>query len=453
MRSKTFHPINQAVVLAIGLLVVQQLIVASSTIWITRLIAHIQEGHFVFYFLALYLAALLLPYFPGAAALVEMAKAKVRANVQFTKCFANNYRGQVVEWANSSHHTTKSSILTGEAPQTINGYLDFLYHFCSCSLSVVINLLVLAFIVEPLLLLSYAIGITFAFLILHFQKRWKRILSLRAQQGRIKWLSMLFNAWDNVLLGNRYNFGLWQNKTQQRAQRFTNSTIKLMGFSQGISVAMAFALLAPTFALVCYLAVVNAQNLTWLAMLVVVLPRLFQVLSYSYEMLFVLADFPMQKSRLQTVTKMLTAPENSEESLEKRIQWEKIQVVCADKNRMVAKELLSALPTKGRLTLQGENGSGKTSLLLLVKMVQKESAFYLPPKHGLEFVGIKDGLSTGQLACTILQEFADKVTTPIILLDEWDANLDSKNMKKLSKVIDKLASKGIVIESRHRISQ
>ena len=107
-----FHFFNQGGLLAIGLLVIQQLIVASSTIWITRLIAHIQEGRFSYPLLLLYLTSLFLPYLPGAAALIEVAKAKVRANIQFVNSFASIYRGQIVEWTNSSHHLTKSSILT-----------------------------------------------------------------------------------------------------------------------------------------------------------------------------------------------------------------------------------------------------------------------------------------------------------------------------------------------------
>jgi energy-coupling factor transporter ATP-binding protein EcfA2 len=37
-----------------------------------------------------------------------------------------------------------------------------------------------------------------------------------------------------------------------------------------------------------------------------------------------------------------------------------------------------------------------------------------------------------------------------ILLDEWDANLDSENIGRLDAAIDRLAEKWTVIESRHR---
>lgn len=453
-KKKEFFLFNKGVLFSISLLIIQQLIVASSTIWITRLIARIQQGSFSYQFLGLYLISLFLPYFPGAAALIEMAKAKVRANIQYINSFANVYRGQILEWTNSAHHSTISSILTGEAPQAINGYLDYLYHFASCGLNVVFNLIILAFIVEPWLLISYAVGISFAFFILKIQKKWKRILSIRAQQGRIKWTSMLLKAWDNILIDNIYNFNIWQKKTDRRGKRLEGSSIKLESMSQGVSIGMAFALLGPSFALICYLPIMYGYNLTILAVMVVALPRLFQVLSYSYEMLFVLADFPMQKSRMKTVTKLLDSPtlptvEQAYKKLEKRIQWEKIRITF-NQTEVESKSIFESFPNEGRYTIKGENGSGKSSLLLLIKTIKGREAFYLPVKHDLAFQLSKDGFSTGQLVRKTLHEVLEKLDTSIVLLDEWDANLDTANQQQLSKLIDQISQKKCVIEVRHR---
>ncbi|MGK5595750.1 MAG: hypothetical protein ACSNEK_10400 [Parachlamydiaceae bacterium] len=120
------------------------------------------------------------------------------ANVQFINQFSNIYRGQVATWAKPSDHCTTASILTGEVPQTINGYLDYIYHFTSFGLNVFCNLIIIAFIIEPWLLISYLVGIGLAFLVLKIQNKSKKTLSLRAQQGRIKWTSMLLKAWNNI---------------------------------------------------------------------------------------------------------------------------------------------------------------------------------------------------------------------------------------------------------------
>ncbi|MBS0621689.1 MAG: hypothetical protein JSR80_01865 [Verrucomicrobia bacterium] len=452
--NKKLRFFNKNVLSSIIFLIIQQIIVASSTIWITRLIAQIQQEQFSYFLLGSYLASLFLPYFPGSIALVQMAKAKMVSTISFVNHFVNSYRGYIVEWTNSSRRSTLSSILGGEAQQTIDDYLDYTYHFFSCGLNVFLNLFVLAFIIEPWLLASYAVGLLFAFLILRFQKKMKKVLSLRAQQGRIKWVEMLLKAWDNVLLDNSYNFNIWRKKTAQRGKRLTYSSVKLQLFSQAISVGMAFVLLGPSFFLIWYLPVMHNYDFVLLAMIVVALPRTFQVLSYSYELLFVLSELPMQKSRAKTILNILELPKLTglEETLGKlkaRIQWEKIDIT-SPQTQMLAQALVDSLPSRGRYTIKGENGSGKSSILLLLKMLNGKEAFYLPAKHDLAFQCSQQQLSTGQLTRKMLHELVARLETPIVLLDEWDANLDLKNQRELSSWIDQLAQKKCVIEVRHR---
>jgi len=453
-QSNKFNLFNSNVSLAIGLLVIQQLIVASSTIWITLLIAGIQQGSFSYSLLGLYLAALLLPYLPGGLALIEITKAKMRANIQYIDNFANIYRGHISEWSNATQHSKTASILTSEAQQTINGFFDYVYRFASCGLNVALNLIIIAVILDYWLLASYAIGISLAFLILKYQKKIKTVLSLKSQNSRIKWISMLLKAWDNVLINNLYNYSIWQEKTRQRGKRLVGSGVKLEYLSQGVSIGMALVLFAPTFALIAYLPIIYEFDLTALAIMVVALPRLFQVLSYSYELLYVLADFPMQKSRMKTVKMLLESPnlsdaEQAYQKLEKRIFWDKIQLAF-NTEPVSPKTILESLSSKGRYTIKGENGSGKSSLLLLIKMIKEREAFYLPVKHDLVFNGSIDHVSTGQSVKKVLQEVLEKLDTPIILLDEWDANLDTINKHKLSEIIDQISQKKCVIEVRHK---
>ncbi len=453
MERKSFRIFNDAVWLTLGFLILQQLISASSTIWITRLIAHIQAGAPSFIWLGLYLTSLFLHYLPGSFALVQKTKAKYKADVQFVELFATTYRGRIMEWLNRDSHNSKSSILTGEANQTFNEYLDFIYNVSYYGFHVLFNLIILAFVIQPYLLITYLFGVLLTCIVLKWQKEWKRILTLRAQQGRVKWIAMMLKAWDNVLLNNRYNLGFWHQKIIKRAKRLIISNVRLEGFSQGVSVIMAFLLLAPSFFLICYTAIGRVTDLVWLAMMVVTLPSLFDVMSYSYELLLLLSNYPMQKARLETVLKLLDPhklPEisHSQNELENRIQWEKL-VLSKEGASLSAKHFLSSLPSTGRITLRGENGCGKTSFLLLIKMVEGEAAFYLPPKHDLVFQLSKNQLSTGQLARKTLQELFIHLDNNVILLDEWDANLDRENSEALSSLIDKLSLRACVIESRH----
>ncbi len=437
----------------VGFLLLQQIIMASSTVWIVRLIEEIQEGNFSYILLSLYLISLLLPYIPGAGAEFQLERAKIKANLHFVDLFVKTHKGEVIEWTNTAHHSSKSTIMTSEAPQTINNYIDYLYYFASYGISSAINILVIAIIVEPLLLVTYVTGLLLAFLILKLQSKRKKISSLKAQQGRMKWISMLLKAWDNILLNNDYNLTMWRHKMDQRGKRLMGSRVRLESLTQVVRISMAFALLAPSCLLIVSLPYLYKDNLTHLAMMVVALPRLFQILSYSYDLLYQLADYPMQKGYLNTVLKHLnilshTVGENSSDALSNRIKWDKIQLT-SNENEVQLKSFLNQLPATGRYTIKGENGSGKTALLLHLKMLNGENAFFLPVKHDLVFKRSSTASSTGQLAQKTLAEIFHRLNAPIVLLDEWDANLDTFNQGELSKLIDQLALKKCVIEVRH----
>ena len=60
------------------------------------------------------------------------------------------------------------------------------------------------------------------------------------------------------------------------------------------------------------------------------------------------------------------------------------------------------------------------------------------------------GRSTGELLKEQVEEIYQNVEAKIILLDEWDANLDGLNQNRLSNLIDQIAQKKCVIEVRHR---
>lgn len=431
-------------------LLIQQVIVASSSIWLTSFILGVSEGQPSVKWLWLYLLSLILPYLPGALALIEVSKNQIRSCVSYIQKFSELYPGKILKWSDHEQRTTTSSILSGEACPTINEYVEYLYHLISSGINVFLNIFVLAFLINSSLLITYVIGIILSSCILYFQKQLKAKLALHAQESRIQWTSLLIKAWDNILLNNMYNLNIWNKKADKQGQLLIHNTVKLEKFNQFIGIMMAFALIFPSMIFIAYLAILNLHNLPFLATLAVLLPRLFQILTYSYELLFYVADYPVQKARLNTVLSIIN-PKSSLENhdvLMDRINLDKI-FIKQQIDGLTTKDLLNNIPSLGRVTLNGDNGSGKTSLLLMIKALHKQDAFYLPSKHDLLFNLDKNQLSTGQLAIKVLKEIKDKVETPIILLDEWDANLDKKNRQEFSLLIDELALKHCVIEVLH----
>ncbi len=113
-------------------------------------------------------------------------------------------------------------------------------------------------------------------------------------------------------------------------------------------------------------------------------------------------------------------------------------------------ELLDYTTRSGRVTLRGENGAGKSTLLMLIKNSLSDRAFFLPTQNQLSFTSETNKYSTGESLRNRLLEILERVDVDVLLLDEWDANLDKENQERLSLLIDELAEKKCVIEVRHR---
>ena len=105
----------------------------------------------------------------------------------------------------------------------------------------------------------------------------------------------------------------------------------------------------------------------------------------------------------------------------------------------------------GRITIRGDNGTGKSTLLMLLKKELASNAFYLPISSKLFFPNLlKKEASTGERLVLQLDNIKKEIDARVILLDEWDANLDNVNIEKISKMIDEISKTKCVIEVTHR---
>ena len=129
------------------------------------------------------------------------------------------------------------------------------------------------------------------------------------------------------------------------------------------------------------------------------------------------------------------------------IQYDKISIkqtnLPFDKNN---------LPKTGRITLIGQNGVGKSSLLLQLKEQFGNNAYYLPAKHSLFFANAMSHQgSSGQQLIRQLSELKSELSDiQVLLLDEWDAHLDRKNMAMIGDWLNHWADDLLIIDVRHR---
>lgn len=204
-------------------------------------------------------------------------------------------------------------------------------------------------------------------------------------------------------------------------------------------------LMIPVLLMSFYLFKTNWHNNAVSAVLIATLPRQIQLLQMCYSLISYNVGVAMIKARINGLFAIF---KDNHQDLTPFIQYDKISIkqtnLPFDKNK---------LPKTGRITLIGQNGVGKSSLLLQLKEQFGNNAYYLPAKHSLFFANAMSHQgSSGQQLLSQVDELT-KITSDdikVLLLDEWDAHLDRKNMAMIDEKLIKLANQFLIIEIRHR---
>lgn len=443
-------------------LTIQQAFEASSTFWLVLVMKAITTGEPFLHYLLFYLASLVFPYIPWCLAYVLKISWKQEALKAFIHTFVASNKNNIGEWNNKALKEEKLSILTAEAPNAINALIDYLFDLYGYVLSVFFNIIALSIVVEPLFSVAYGISVLAVLMVMNIKRRQQRHLTKKALAARVDLTQSLLAAWDNVLLGNNYNYTLWEDKTSQRLKRTLQRNVDLERFDQIMAIFISLMTSIPSLLVVIHYAIKNQHDQVALTTFLVTLPILFMILSYTYQTLTLAFRWGMHKSKLVSLYKTIQAKTDQAIELEKKVKWDKIRLmtetVTPDTNVSLAfpqelnshQDILKQIESQGRLTIRGENGSGKSTLLMLVKQALKNRAFLLPTFNQLSFESEMNKFSTGEALKNKLLEIFQKVDTDVLLLDEWDANLDPENRKLLSQLIHDISKQKCVIEVRHR---
>lgn len=449
--------INRYGISSFAILTFQQAIEATSTLWLVFVMQSIATGEPFFTYLLLYLSTLVLPYIPGCIAFIMRIYWKQEALRSFINAFITSNRNNIVDWNNHNLREEKLSILTGEAPTAVNALIDYIFDLYSYVASVFFNIIALSIVVEPLFAVAYGISLTAVIVVMQLKRRMQRQLTNKALTARVDLIQSLLGAWDNVLIGNDYNFKLWVEKKTQRLNRSLKKNIDLERFDQVMAILISLMTSIPSLLVVIYFAFIHRHDPVRLSSFIVTLPMLFLILSYTYQTLSLAFRWGMHKSKLTALFKAILPSPYESKLMAQKVKWDKIKLSEQTKaeNEKIslsysADNLIDRAKKSGRVTLRGENGAGKSTLLMLLKHALQKQAFYLPTQSHLSFsTGTKDN-STGESLKNHLIEILEKVDADTLLLDEWDANLDQDNREALSILIDEIAVRKCVIEVRHR---
>ncbi|MBX3020660.1 MAG: hypothetical protein KF799_03200 [Bdellovibrionales bacterium] len=443
--------VTRTSVLYVGLtsLLLQQILVGFSTYLIVRITRNVEAEKPIIFLLFTFGMCILTPYFLAILNNLCLSRLKFALNRAFVRNFSTTFNARPFLWRSTDLKRTCSAILTKEGPGLIADSVDTGYYTLSLSLNLTIQSLALAYAIEGRLALVLLGGFLISIPLTMFNQK---IVSRAAQamENASYFLTKhISNLWDNVVLGNAYNEGRYIETYETRFAQARAKALTSILSTGTSSVVVALAFMLPLSMYVYSSLSSETQTKAGQLALMAVLPRLLMMLNAAYELLSSLNHVLSLGGRSAMLNTELEKSLRAADSNPPQSQFELLRLSDRDGGPIELPALPDILSKPGRTTITGPNGSGKSTFILKLKAQLGEQAFLLPCRHDLDFAQPNSELSTGQLQLQILTEIAERRKAKILLLDEWDANLDDKNRAALDTLIEVLSKQLRIIEVRH----
>lgn len=421
---------------------IAQIIVASSTYFIAKLASSSTDGNLSLPHLIGFITSLIIVLIPLYFSSIYLERAKFDALLRYHQAFEQAFLGKACHHQNTTLKTSAMAMLAQESKLTIDSSLDDIFDIVSLVANVVLNLFVIAWVLDVQILAGYAIGVLLAMgCVRLFHNPLKR-LATQAQQTRLNLLSRLSQSWDNVVIFNPFNHACHHKRLNDEFWAAKDSNVQAKSVRYVSANSGMMVLLVCVLGATGWLFYQHWHDVAVLVVLVATLPRQIQMLQMSHQIISYQAQISQLLARLTGLFEILQTPNAT---LDEHIQTDKI--IVKQTNRPIDLNALMHHPPKtGRITLAGQNGVGKSCVLLTLKNHYQTRANYLPAKHSLCFDD--ETGSTGQKHMHELLALGQG-DAMILLLDEWDANLDNVNQAQLDTWLDELAKHKLIIEVRH----
>lgn len=201
--------VSKPAIISFSLICIQQIIVASSSVWLKRISEDLYSGNFLELYLGLYVASLTIPYIPGGLSLIAISFWEQNSLNKFISSFIKNSNERPILWNDKNERDLKISALSKEGQETIISFIHYSHNLFSRSLNVLLNIIVLAYIVDPNFIYGYCISVLLTAAVIKLFSKKQENIAIKAQDARINLGKILLSAWDNVVLGNQHNFQSW----------------------------------------------------------------------------------------------------------------------------------------------------------------------------------------------------------------------------------------------------
>ena len=437
----------------------EQFLVGLSTLCVINLGLHLGDGQSIHWFLG-FVISLTLVFVPRIFKYRCLVKARYRSFHRFMEMYEKNLYSHPYLKTSRKFCGQKQAYFQNQLWQTLSEACTFLDDAVSTLLNVVFNVIVMSFTLSHGFLAAYccsaAMTVVGAFL---FRKR-IRYKSIDAQERQSSIQAALFSGWDTMLTGNAYNWREWKRSFEIKMKEGECSEKGYYSFRSFVSFILMAAGMLPVVLVAARMLLSDGYDGIMLAT-AVSLPRHVSNIQY---MNFLVEDFTAFAGLIAKLSNIRTSADavKNPEGYQGKINWQNISFTKGDCTFSFSSmdECISYFETllcheeKGRIVMKGENGSGKTTVMMLLKEHFREKAYLYPNHTNLFFKDVCNGeYSTGEKVRADLSQLIEnenEIGASLYLFDEWNANLDPVSQKKTDVFIEQISRQSLVLETLNK---
>jgi hypothetical protein len=431
-------------------LLLQQVIVACSVGFLAVAASNIEDPPKAVAYFVLFVSCMVLPYGPG-----------IMANLKFEEWYLDSVRMaqhhaldnnpfQPTDFPEGDIREEREAIFSNAIPDVVGAFCGYIMSLLSSGLNAVLTLIAVGSFVDWRLSLTYILSLIACAIFAKYFGPVSALASNKTEDSRVQLASHGATFWPNFALHNKHCVANWSAIFTEKFDRYEEhfrKQLKIQSWSQLVITGLS---LMPSAALLLVLVWSNMDKPTILAALFVTAPRVFSILLSLSDLSTSVFDWNHVKGRMDTIKDFYIAPFRQDWPIEQsKLEVREIKGTEVVEISDLEQRIAQGLP--GRIVIRGPNGSGKTSLMLMLKKGLGETAFFLPSQSQLIIAKGRVSGSTGEIKFAELTTLLSLSPIPSpLFLDEWDANLDPMNMHELDMLVNEIALKALVVEVRHR---
>lgn len=434
----------------------QQLIVAASTYFIVEAIRAVTANNLDLglKYIVAFVASLVLVYIPNAISMIYLEKWRLSSTESFIRSFIKYNKGQT-SFEHARNKVKVESWLTHESFTVFENVTALLYQMLSTFMNSVFNIIVIAIALDTRILGFYFLAGAVLVASNYIFRSIISEASLAVQSNRNELTASMLSAWQNIFVGNLYNFNNWNQKFSSKINNAKTAAVHYNLIKSIISsgtVCLALFIVAAGNGIHLWS---HRTSLPAIAALFITLPRQLQIIQSIFAFFNLVISWNGSLKQLTSLGAIVQR-DNAKSDSKKFVQFHHIEFINDDRSVMFNdfETLTNQMKgmQKGRWTLRGRNGTGKSTLLALLKENFGEKGFLLPTNYeDLCFSSDFLNHSDGNRLAAVFNMISQLDNIRYIIFDEWDANLDGQNLAQINEAINKLAEHKVVLESRHRV--